>query len=144
MPEPSDPACSPDRHPPPTLRSGWPATGIQCGVIPAKVEQLSDQDRQLVRLALAAAVESPCFPDWEFQTLMAADRTEVAAVLDAWPEARVAAEWEPDPERLQAVVVGNVLNNLLGYPHGQWEQLELANGLDREAVRELLGRWRAE
>lgn len=107
----------------------------------AKVEQLSEEDLRLVGACLGAAVIGPYFPDWEFQTLMAADRTEVASVLGAWPEAIATTDWEPDAERLQEIVVNNVLAHLLWYPHGQWDELNRVLGVDDAALHAFLRRF---
>jgi hypothetical protein len=74
---------------------------------------LSASDAELIRACLAAAVDGPFFPESEFATLMGLSRPEVAAVLSAWPETS-------DPAT-QELAVNNVLNNLLGYPHGELE-----------------------
>jgi len=111
-------------------------------VLSTRVERLSEEDRNLVQACLAAAVEGPYFPDCCFQTLMAADRAEVASVLDAWPDATVTADWVPDAERLQEVVVNNVLLHLVGYPHGQWQELSQVLGADETTVWALFRRYK--
>jgi hypothetical protein len=100
------------------------------------VERLSAHEVEIVRQCLAAAVEGPFFPDWEFAALIGLDRDGVAAVLAAWP-AR-------DDADTQQFAVSNVLNNLLGYPHHQWEawpQYITATPADVAAV---LARWRGD
>jgi hypothetical protein len=71
---------------------------------------------------------------------MGGDRSEVAAVLDSWPEACVTTNWQPDPEQLQDVVVCNVHNNLLDYPHKRWKELSISLGANR--LRKLASPWR--
>ncbi len=65
------------------------------------------------------------------------ERYEVAAVLAAWPETGNSED--------QALAVNNVLNNLVGYPHGAsdetWHSCIQASPEDVAAV---FTRWRAE
>jgi hypothetical protein len=73
---------------------------------------LTREEIEVVRSALAAAVDPLFFPDWEFQTLIGVDRSTVSRVRDTWPDRRVT-------EDEFGCAVLNSLNNLLGYPHGQ-------------------------
>ena len=73
-------------------------------------ERLSAEDVRIVGECLHAAVAGPFFEDWEFRTLIGVDRARVAALAAAWPS----STGDPD----EAIVVNNVLANLLGYPHG--------------------------
>ena len=73
---------------------------------------LTREEIEIVRSALAAAVDPLFFPDWEFQTLFGVDRSTVSRVRETWPDRRVAED-----EFLCAVI--NSLNSLLGYPHVQ-------------------------
>jgi hypothetical protein len=64
-------------------------------------------------------VELDLFPEWEFHTLMGLDRTDVAEILDCWPDPAPSAPRGYDTaEDAQLTAVNNVLNHLLGYPHG--------------------------
>lgn len=45
---------------------------------------LTGIEGELVRRCLAASVDGPFFPDWEFETLFGLTRDEVREVLDAW------------------------------------------------------------
>ena len=79
---------------------------------------LSQDDRNVVRQCLRAAVEGPFFPDWEFDGLFGLDRAEVRKILGAWPD----LDESSDSVHL---AINNSLGNLLGYPHGcesQWSQ----------------------
>lgn len=71
-------------------------------------------DTELVGRCLRAAASGPFFPDWEFQTLIGADRDRVQALADAWPNVDLS-----EPEPMDAIQ--SVLANLLGYPHGEEE-----------------------
>jgi hypothetical protein len=64
--------------------------------------------------ALAAASAGPFFPDWEFETLFGMSRAEVSALVGTISHA-------PSTQQ-QRLGVGNAVNNLLGYPHGQEAQ----------------------
>jgi hypothetical protein len=114
---------------------------LQFGVLPNRVKRLSEQERELIRAALAAVAEGPYFPESEFAKYLGADKSEVAAVLKAWPEATVAPDWEPDPERLQAEVVHRVLDVLLWSPHVTDAELPGIVGTDSDGLWELLDKW---
>jgi hypothetical protein len=107
-----------------------------------RAASLAETDRRLIGLALKAVSSGPYIPDWEKQLVLAADAELLAQVADEWPEALATATWETDPQLLQYVLVNNVLNNLIGYPHGQWDRLASEINADRSALIELLGRWR--
>ncbi len=64
--------------------------------------------------ALAAAANGPFFPDWEFHALFGLSRSEVSALIGTAGDA-------PKSEQ-HRTVVGNAVNNLLGYPHEQESQ----------------------
>lgn len=100
------------------------------------LQHCSDADRRIIRECLAAAVEGPFFPEWEFHTLFGLQRGEVARVLQAWPQT---SERDPDTD----LAVKNAIGNLLGYPHG----VKLAKYVSASEAEldELLERWeRAE
>lgn len=84
----------------------------------------------VISKALAASLDNDIFPDWEFSTLMAVDRNVVQQTLDSWPlPAPIKSDWAASERDERDVVVNNVLNMFLGYPHG----------LDGEAFAERLG-----
>ena len=74
------------------------------------LKDLTDEARAIVAECLAAAVDGPFFPDWEFQTLFGLTRDEVGHVRSEWPDVT-----NPDDA---FIAVNNSLNNLIGYPHG--------------------------
>lgn len=80
--------------------------------------------------------KGPFFPDWEFQTLMGGERDEMRAVLDAWPNVS-------DGENAD-VAINNAFNNLLGYPHDEWEAWAKYSDADPEELARTFTRWRAE
>ncbi len=100
------------------------------------VQRLSAREVEIVRQCLAAAVDGPFFPDWEFATLIGLDRDAVAAVLAAWPTG--------DDTDTQDLAVNNVLNNLLGYPHEEWEAWRQYITATPAEVAAILVRWRGE
>jgi hypothetical protein len=99
------------------------------------VQRLSAREVEIVRQCLSAAVEGPFFPDWEFDTLIGLDRDEVAEVLAAWPGG------DADTQDL---AVNNVLNNLLGYPHHQWEILQQYVTATSADIAAVLAHWRGD
>ncbi|MGH4034095.1 hypothetical protein ACQB60_34795 [Actinomycetota bacterium Odt1-20B] len=66
-------------------------------------------------------VNGPFFPDWEFHTLMGFTRDEIAVIAVSWPASSDSGERDD--------AVNNVLNMLLGYPHGydsRWHEYSAA------------------
>jgi hypothetical protein len=102
----------------------------------AVLRSVADEDVSVILDCLGAAVEGPFFPDWEFRTLMGVSRAEVAEVLHRWPDG-------PDAQT-QDLAVNNVLNMLLGYPHGRDDLWPDFIAADRDEVRSVLERWRGE
>src|SRR5262245_57384669 len=70
---------------------------------------LDQQERDVVRQCLHAAVEGPFFPEWEFGTIFGLERDDVRRVLMSWPDLD-----EADESVVRAI--NNSFNNLLGYP----------------------------
>jgi hypothetical protein len=70
---------------------------------------LDEQERDVVRQCLKAAVDGPFFPDWEFETIFGLERDDVRRVLMSWPGIN-----EADESVVRAI--NNSFNNLLGYP----------------------------
>lgn len=72
---------------------------------------LSDDEMSIVDQCLRAAIDGPFFPEWEFETLMGVTREELK---------ELAANWRAHKSREQTSdAVTSVLNNLVGYPHGE-------------------------
>jgi hypothetical protein len=99
------------------------------------IDRLSARDVEIVRDCLTAAVHGPLFPDWEFSTLIGCTRDEANQVFSDWPASGDAED--------QDVVVNNVLNNLIGYPHGgrRWSEFISASP---DEVAHVFARWRGE
>lgn len=100
------------------------------------VDRMSPEDLRTIKQCLDAAVTGPYFPDWEFDTLMGFSRDEIAAIAAAWPTF-------PDPDA-QADAVNNVLNMLLGYPHGHSARWHEYSEATPEQIALVLARWRAD
>lgn len=136
------------RHPPAKVRSEGADRAHMAGqddsVASSRAASLSDLDRDHIRRALKAAVSGPYFPEWEIQTLTGFEREELAAVLAEWPHAVVTSAWNTDPDEVQRVAVSNVLDNLLGYPHGEEKRLEAELGFGSQELLRLLVAWRGE
>jgi hypothetical protein len=97
---------------------------------------LTDRESDIVHAALRASVEGPFFPDWEFRTLMGVQREEMRAVLDAWPTV-VDAE-------IADLAINNAFNNLLGYPHDDWEEWASYSDAEPKELAQVFMRWRSE
>ncbi|MFF1482128.1 hypothetical protein ACFVYD_32020 [Streptomyces sp. NPDC058301] len=100
------------------------------------VERMTEHDLQIIKECLDAAVNGPFFPDGQFHTLMGFTRDEVASIAAAWPQSL-------DPGE-QDDAVNNVLNMLLGYPHGyesRWQEYSAATPAQ---IAQTLARWRGE
>ncbi|NUW40625.1 hypothetical protein [Nonomuraea rhodomycinica] len=78
----------------------------------------------------------PVFEDWEFDTLMGLTRDEVAAIPTSWPHV--------DDADARDVAVNNVLNNLLGHPHGYARRSHEFFSAAPEEVADVLTRWRGD
>ena len=78
------------------------------------LENLSPDKQEIIRQCLRAAVEGPFFPEWEFHSLIGLEREEVRGILREWPRPSA-------PNSDVQLAVNNAMNNLLGYPHGEWE-----------------------
>jgi hypothetical protein len=101
------------------------------------LSRLRPESQRLVGACLRAAVQGPYLDDDdEFHTLMGVTREEAAEVAESWPQAAT--------NGLTFLTVNNALNNLLGYPHGQWRQLARDVHGDEEAVAQALMAWRDE
>ena len=109
-------------------------------------QSLSDEDSAVIRGCLKAAVHGPFFPDWEFNILIGLTRSEVEIVLTRWPTAPEETPAGYDsPQHFQVVAVNNVMNNLLGYPHGIRDEAFVREvGASEQQVAETLARWRSD
>jgi hypothetical protein len=97
----------------------------------------------VIALSLRAAVSGSYLPDWEIDLLTTFSREELAQVLAAWPDAVAVGSGSSDPDRTQFVAVNNVLDNLIGYPHGKWDRLQVdLGGADQARLIVLLSAWR--
>jgi hypothetical protein len=95
---------------------------------------IDNEDIAAVRQCLRAAADGPFFPDWEFHTLMGSPRHEVRELAKHWPG-------NAEQERAALAIGIGVLNNLLGYPHGQesvWKSFISATRAEVEEVLERL------
>lgn len=107
-------------------------------------DRLRPGELAVVGSCLLAALDGPYFPDWEFRTIMTIDRDELREMVAAWPDATVTTSWEVDAERVMFTAVNNVLNNLIGYPHGEWDRLSAELGVGPRELADILGRWRGD
>ena len=111
--------------------------GAQVDLATRQYVWMSPDDERTIRDCLRAAVDGPFFPDWEFHTLIGLDRDEVAGVLASWPETSHVED--------RTLAVNNVLNNLLGYPHGASEETWRSYvGASPREVADVYARWRSD
>lgn len=100
----------------------------------SRLDRLSQDDVEVVRQCLTAAVRGPFFDDDdEFHTLFGLERSEVENVLRGWPD--------PENPKDQDLAVTNTLNNLLGYPHRQWDVWHEFIIVPPRDVASVLARW---
>jgi len=85
--------------------------------------------------ALAAAASGPFFPDWEFDTLFGMSRAELSALVGTISHS--------PPTSQQLIAVGNAVNNLLSYPHGQEAQWSLWLTCTSGELESAYANWRA-
>lgn len=98
---------------------------------------LSQDDRDVVRQCLRAAVEGPFFPDWEFHALFGLQRSEIRIVLSDWPDV-------DESDETVRLAINNSLGNLVGYPHrdeSQWSKFISASPAD---VSRIFNIWRGD
>jgi hypothetical protein len=90
---------------------------------------LEGSEHETIRACLVAAAEGPFFPDWEFETLVGSSRDEVRELAAGWPS---------KGSREAIVVAAGVLNNLIGYPHGEERKLAAMVGVSAKELGEVL------
>lgn len=93
------------------------------------LQSFDSSDIALIGECLEAAVTGPFFPDWEFHTLFGLSREEVKAVRVGWPDNAA--------DELTEIAVHNALANLLGYPHGQEQELREMVSVSQQRLSEL-------
>lgn len=97
---------------------------------------LEEDDSDVIRQCLRAAVDGPFFSDSEFHTLFGFERTTLRRIAESWPV------WDDPVEQSDAV--SNSFNNLLGYPHGRWDVWhDYITPISSEVAR-VFARWRGE
>jgi hypothetical protein len=101
-----------------------------------KIDLMSARELQVIQECLDAAVHGPFFPDWEFHTLMGFTRDQIAVIAQAWPN-------NEDSED-QDDAVNNVLNMLLGYPHGYERRWQEYFSVTPQEIAQTLTRWRGD
>jgi hypothetical protein len=99
------------------------------------LELLTPDERGLVYRCVAAAVDGPFFPDWEFETLFGLARGEARSVATAWPDIDESTE-------AVSLTINNAFANLLGYPHHEDAAWALLISSDRSEVERVFLKWR--
>jgi hypothetical protein len=96
-------------------------------------EEFAADERQLIGRCLYEAANGAYFPDWEFDTLIGADRTTVRKVASNW----LMSQSISNEAR---ILTFSVLNNLLGYPHKRALELERATGEQISSIKSVFKR----
>ena len=101
---------------------------------------LTEEEKSIVRECLVASLEGPFFPDWEFHTIFGITREELKKVISAWPNIDL-------KNKAVDLAIHNSLNNLIGYPHGkenEWSKYISKSLNDIKAIQnKLIGKERA-
>lgn len=97
------------------------------------LENLTDEEKDLVRRCLVACADGPFFEDAEFATLFGMTRDELRAVIGRAP-------WPAPAAREVVVAISSAFGNLLGHPHRRDEQLA-EHGVTRAQIEQLSQRW---
>lgn len=95
---------------------------------------LTEEEREIVLRCLRAAASGPFFEDDEFFTLFGVSRSELRAVIGAWPNV-------DESEEAVHLSINNSLVNLAGYVHG-FDLHKHVEANANELLRILL-RWQA-
>ena len=87
------------------------------------IAKLTDDEICIVKECLKASLDGPFFPDWEYETLIGAKKSEIEKIIQGLPNIH-----ENKYDITQ--VICSCLGNLIGYPHGredEWEKYVSAN-----------------
>jgi len=99
------------------------------------LDKLSPREQEVVFECLTVSVNGPFFPDEEFSTLFGLTRGEVREVVERWPV-------DDQSDEKAVLAINNVINNLLGYPHGQGEAWSDYICVSRDEVKAIFLKWR--
>ena len=99
------------------------------------LENLTVDERDLVRRCLKAATDGPFFPEWEFSTLFGLTREEVRTCWSSSQKLR-------SEDQVMRQAIHGCLANLLGYPHREQEAWDRLISASREEVAEVFAKWR--
>ena len=100
-----------------------------CGSVMTDLTVTMDE-KQLVGRCLYEAANGEYFADWEFESLIGADRATVRKAASDWLTDQSISAIERD-------VTLSVLNNILGYPHSREKEFERAVGVQLSFVQSL-------
>jgi hypothetical protein len=98
------------------------------------LDDLTPDEREIVRRCLVAAAQGPYFPDWEFPMVFGVARAEVAEILRRWPYV--------DDSKVVDAAINNAFVNLLWYPHEMTDQLEDELGVTTARLEQVFTKWR--
>jgi len=91
---------------------------------------------QVMKKIIAMSIEDDLiFPNWEFSILIGINLDEAQSILDKWPDINFT-------EENVALMVNNILANLMGYPHGQDAYILSETGLNSDDILHLFNKFR--
>ena len=96
---------------------------------------LSEDDKCVVKECLRVAAYADFFPDWEYWALFGFGREDFVALMEQWPNI-------DDADKKNARMISNVMNHLLGYPHGKMAEWSNHISVSPEEVLAVVRRWR--
>ena len=99
------------------------------------LRDLEENEREIVKQCLRAAVEGPFFPDWEFSTLFGLERDEVRNLLESGTRL-------DDSTEIVRIAINNSFNNLTGYPHGCEKEWSKFISVSPQEVLRIFSKWR--
>jgi len=100
------------------------------------LSELPASDCRIIFECLTAAAKGPFFGDDELSMLFGVTRQELLGIVACIPHID---DEEPEVRR----AIGNTLNNLLGYPHGEESRWREWISADPLVVKQVESRWRA-
>ncbi|MDJ1637571.1 hypothetical protein [Rhizobium rhizogenes] len=75
-----------------------------------KLNNLSKNDLEIIKICLTFSEDERVFPEWEFETLFGISRELFSAISGEWPAV------DSENQNVEMAVIG-CLNNILGYLH---------------------------
>ncbi len=100
------------------------------------LRELTEEERRVVHACLTCVgTGEVILHDWEFQTIMGIDVSELRSILDAWPDV-------DDSLEMVSLAINNSMNNLLGHPHAHHEDWDTVMPYSKEEVARVFTKWK--